>query len=50
MKRKKKWLLFVPAVFWIAFFLFASVPVRAEGVVRIDANKKYKGKIGRAPV
>ncbi len=43
MKRKKKWLLFVPAVFWIAFFLFASVPVRAEGLVRIDANKKYKG-------
>ena len=29
--------------FTIAFFLFASVPVRAEGLVRIDANKKYKG-------
>lgn len=43
MRQKRKWLLFVLAVFCIAFFLFVSVPVRAEGVVRIDANKKYKG-------
>ena len=43
MRRKKKWMLFFSAIFCIVFFLSASVPVWAEGVVRIDANKKYKG-------
>lgn len=43
MKGEKKWSLFWPVLFGIAFFLCFSVPVRAEGIVKIDANKKYKG-------
>lgn len=43
MKGRKNRLLFLPAFFCIVCFLFSSVPVRAEGMVRIDANKKYKG-------
>ena len=36
-------LLRVISLFGVTLFLLSSVPVRAEGLVRIDANKKYKG-------
>lgn len=41
MRRKRNAILFLAAaLFWLLFF---SVPVRAEGEIRIAANKKYKG-------
>lgn len=43
MRVERKWKLFFAGVFCIACVLFSSVQAGAEGMVKIDANKKYKG-------
>ncbi|MCI9209369.1 MAG: hypothetical protein HFI83_01560 [Eubacterium sp.] len=43
MRSRRKWVLFISICIGIACVFGSAVIVRAEGTVRIDANKKYKG-------